>query len=284
MTAENSLFRLKPIKEVSHVSLQNANKKFLPFSIKEYMDALPADSRLYLPKDTDEKWLWDERMFVVRKADYIEIEKLNGNRDYGSMREWTFIIITRGMRDSIMLDNCNSIIAQKIPKFEIIIVGADNNKTPAYERAGSKIIKHIPFMEADSAGWITKKKNVGCKAARYDNLCVMHDDVVLALDWYEKMKEWGNNWEACNCQFLSNPTLCWFYEVDGFNKILEPGDFDKRMYIGGHIILLKRFVWDKVKWNEKLFYGQREDVVYSWDLIKSGFLPRVCPAGIILKG
>jgi len=65
--------------------------------------------------------------------------------------DFTFDIVTN-KHISDLFDVIHSIDQQKIPNYEIIIVGGDMG---SYNHPK---IKHIPFNESSKTGWITKKK------------------------------------------------------------------------------------------------------------------------------
>ena len=76
--------------------------------------------------------------------------------------DFTFGIITNGTTDNFVETVVNSILAQNIPNFEIIIVGnsgvkADNTRV-------------IPFDETQRNMWITRKKNIITEEAKFDNI------------------------------------------------------------------------------------------------------------------
>lgn len=282
--AQNSLFRLNK-KRAKQVTFRD--RKFLPFTLKEYLDSLFVGESLIV-EDTGDVTRWlkndDRFMYVNALGDSFKGQLCltkTKEREYGVELAWSVVFITRGTRDDLLKRCVDSVIEAKIPVFEIIIVGADADKKYS---EWHHTIRHIPFIINDDRGWITRKKNIGCENAKFDNILVMHDDVVLDKDWCKQMFFWGNKWECANMSIVSNPTLSWFRETGGRNHIIEPGDWHEDYYIGGHVIALKKFVWNIVKWNETLFHGGREDVVYTRDLIAAGFLPRVAPGQVRLIG
>lgn len=280
MIAEDSLFRIEKGRYWNYgVELEEVVDKFSMFSFKEWLDHIPVNKSIQMPMCKDlEHWLrTDERISYEVLNNVVKIKK-NKDYDYGDEDEWSFIIITQGKRNHILKQLVESIDKQNIPFYEIIVVGGENQPYEGW----SKKLKYIPFMEMDAKGWITRKKNVGVENSKYKNLCVLHDDLYLNDDWFETFKKWGNNFEVANLTISNRRSLSWFCECQGKNMLLEEGDWHWDYYIGGHCILLKRFVWEKVKWDEKLFWGRREDVYYTWALRDVGFLPRVSPMGVTL--
>ena len=109
--------------------------------------------------------------------------------------EFTFGIITAGNLDTRVI---NSIYQQGIPKdkFEIIVVGGDY--IPEYPD-----IKHIEFDESKRPLWITRKKNMITKNAKFENIVFLHDYYFLWRSWYEGFLKFGNDWDVCMNKILN---------------------------------------------------------------------------------
>ena len=97
---------------------------------------------------------------------------------------FTFGIITSGNSE----DNINLIIdtieSQNIPFYEIIIVGQAH--------LNRNLTRIIPFDENIKKAWITKKKNLITKHAKYENIVYLHDYIkfddklkISILKYYE---------------------------------------------------------------------------------------------------
>ena len=65
-----------------------------------------------------------------------------------------------------------SIISQKIPNFEIFVI-CD------YPIEIDNSIVKIILVESKLKNWITGKKNIIIKSAKYNNICIMHDYLYL---------------------------------------------------------------------------------------------------------
>ena len=176
---------------------------------------------------------------------------------------WTFGIITRGTRQDNVETFIKSVRAQNIPDYEIIVVGGPEPIHDGYDTV------HVPFMEQDDKGWITRKKNIIGDLASYHNILIAHDDVELKPDWYEIVKD--ETFDVAN--FV-------YYNEDGSRSMGEYATYDGQQYIGGSIIAFTASVFDKVQWNENLFFAEEEDVKYSlalkaagisWIISKAGF-------------
>ena len=82
--------------------------------------------------------------------------------------DFTFGIITNNANINPII---SSIEKLKIPNYEIIIVCNKNNYTE-YEHISENV---IPFDESIKPNWITRKKNLICQKAKYDNIVLLHD-------------------------------------------------------------------------------------------------------------
>jgi hypothetical protein len=90
------------------------------------------------------------------------------------------IIVGPNHEPDIVRKLIDSIFAQDFEDhdYEIIVCGN-------YESDPELGIKVIPFDESQKRGWITRKKNLIAKAAKYDTLCILHDYYLLDKDWYQ---------------------------------------------------------------------------------------------------
>jgi hypothetical protein len=194
--------------------------------------------------------------------------------------EFTFGIITQNNKDccNLVID---SIVKNNIPCYEIIIVGNVDIES-------TNTIKIIQFNEDTQKGWITRKKNIIAENAKYENIVLLHDYVILSDNWYDGFMKFGNNFDICvtkiinqNGQRFRDYTM-FPYKVSEYGYIRDwsPGDIDpyfnnncllpydfvnnkklnKYMYISGAYYVIKREIALKCPLNEKLLHCQGEDV------------------------
>lgn len=300
-------------------------KKFLAIILKELFYLVKKDAYLILDYNRDiltsteleEQlwWLWPTSYDVVfhdgiEKKDEIKItekslltfirEKTNSLKSSQSNRarlickkiistkiekdaidKWTFGIITNGERNDWIEKMIQSIKIQKIPNYEIIICGE-------YFIRDEKNIVYVPFNFRNDRGWISKKKNIIARNAKYNNLCIMHDRLLLDKNWYEGMKKFGNVFDAMSCrQILENGVRSgdWLSTNGAYNKdtfryqlykisSLDYRDWDRWGYLGGQLTIIKKHVWEKVPWNELLYWNDGEDVDLSYRLQQQGYVLR----------
>lgn len=189
--------------------------------------------------------------------------------------DFTFGIITTGNINSKVL---SSIYKQQIPNFEVIVVGG----SPI---TGYSNLTHIPFNENIKKGWITKKKNIITKKAKYNNIVYMHDYICLDSNWYNGFKKFGDDWDVCmniitnldNSRFrdwlvFDDPDICWpgggYPQTSGNNghtMVLPSYSYNKFNYmtISGTYWVSKKYVMEDIPLNEELVWAQSEDLEWS---------------------
>jgi hypothetical protein len=193
-----------------------------------------------------------------------------------SINRWTFGILTSGTRTEWLEQEIDSIQKLNIPKYEIIISGSYVN---------TKRHKHLKIIPVKNEhGWITRKKNDVAKKAKYENLVITHDRYVFDKNWFEGMKRYGNYFEMLCCRIKDaegKRVDDWITFGSKINSpipetgLLDYRDWDENGYVDGGLYIMKKDVWRKVKWNEKLMWGQGEDLKLTEDMHKAGIISRM---------
>ena len=205
--------------------------------------------------------------------------------------DFTFGIVTNSMNDNNVNIIIDSIVKNNIPNFEIIIVGNTTIK------ASDKITVFY-FKETIKPAWITKKKNIISKNAKYENIVLLHDYIKFDDNWYNGFLKFGNDFHWCVNKILNSDgsrfrdyTL-FPYKVDYLNIDYSPADIDsyfnencllpydfinsiktnKYMYISGSYYVIKKEVALNHLLNEDLCWGQGEDVEFSKRLHANGII------------
>ncbi len=191
--------------------------------------------------------------------------------------DFTFGIITNGTEDIRIEQIIDSIERQKIPNYEIIIVG--NSKIV---RDNTKVIE---FDESGFPAWITRKKNIVTDLAQFENVVYLHDYIELGDNWYEGFLKFGDNFDVCmnvitNCDgtryrdwficIWDNPIIM---DIAGpERKCLIPYDenrFKKHMKFSGAYWVAKKKVMLEVPLDERLGWNDPkggEDYVWSKEI------------------
>jgi hypothetical protein len=271
--------------------------KYYPIMIKEIFYALNVNGYFivqYVPKRLSLEALEKEMFFLMK--DSVDVKetlideqvctiifqkkKPNPSKPAG-INNWSFGILTRGTTDDLVDEMIDTIIMQKIPNYEIIVIGKYNGRY-------RKDVIYLEFTQKDDKGWITKKKNLICEKAKHENILVMHDRIKLNKGWFEGMKKYGNNFEILSIKNLFNGKRAhdWIsqkYPLEDRRSLwflggyLEYSDWDKWIFIDGGIVILKKYVWEKVHWDESRYWFEAEDLKMSNDQTRYGFLIRFNP-------
>jgi hypothetical protein len=192
---------------------------------------------------------------------------------------FSFVIITTEGQENNLNQVCNSIVSYGGPTSEIIIVGGS-------KREGPETI-WIPFDESIKPAWITRKKNLGWQAAKYENIVFLHDYVKLNAEWYEGFLEFGNDWHGCVNKLIHldgvrgvDWVLPPYNLIPAFrNKMEQYGaipihnqevilpyhlsNFGKYVYMPGNYFLAKKALMEEFPLDESRVWGQEEDVEWS---------------------
>ena len=242
--------------------------------------------------------LWNEN---IRIEITKNISTINEN---DLIENWTFWIITNWERIEWIEKVIQSILKQEIPNFEIMICWKliDKSIIEKYN------LKYVEFTEKDEIWWITRKKNLVVQNAKYENLMIMHDKIILDDNWYNWMQKYWNNFESLSCitkniegkRYSDWKVVLWkdlyFIQNKIYSKIrknvdkwvykeslwfdqyyLNYNDWDVHSSIVGHFNILKKRIASKVQWDENLYWNCAEDVALSSDINVNGFLNKFNP-------
>jgi len=163
----------------------------------------------------------------------------------------------------------NSIKDLNIPNYEIIIIGGDKD----YQSDNLNIHS---FEENPNGGWITKKKNLITKYARYENIVYLHDYIIFDKDWYINFLNFGNDFKICMNQIINldgTRFRDWTLWAESAEEIGIPNPYylipyniknlSKLMYFSGSYWIGKKNIMEEFPLNENLFWCQGEDVEWS---------------------
>lgn len=210
--------------------------------------------------------------------------------------DFTFGIITDGKQPERVLEIARTIEANRIPNYEIIVVGGNQYRHPH--------TKFLPFDETKRGSWITRKKNLITEAAQYENIVYLHDYITFDAGWYNGFSRYGDNFKVC-VNPMVNPDGSRYRDLtffpafrdmrrfgldidrnsDLFQQIPNMGEHEclipyqhfkenhavtQWMYISGAYWVAKKHVMQEFPLNEMLSWGQGEDVLWS-EQVKSRY-------------
>lgn len=187
---------------------------------------------------------------------------------------WSFIICTDGGPKSKNHEEiCLSIEAQNIPEYEIIFATEDKKyceTSPVKNKKNVKIL-HVPCSLASQ---ITKKKNVAAGLSKYENLCFLHDYIILGPEWYKSFETFGyTQWNVCVTPLVYKNTgnRTWDWCVASHPTLRHTNvpyemPASKWHYAPGNYFCAKRKFFLENPLDETLVWGQEEDIKWSHKL------------------
>jgi cellulose synthase/poly-beta-1,6-N-acetylglucosamine synthase-like glycosyltransferase len=184
---------------------------------------------------------------------------------------WSFGIITDGKEPDKLAALIESIHAQRIPVYEILLAGELPSRIPtALDLIGVRLAQ---MKDAAQNGMLGVLRNAVCQLADYNHLVVLDDDMRLHPGWYIGMLQYGAEWDVLSC-VIHNPDGSRFWDWkthrDGENKLLDYTMTSTDISLTGGLTIMKARVFDHVQWPTDLGFYQGEDVEFSSRLKAAG--------------
>jgi len=191
---------------------------------------------------------------------------------------FSFCIITNGKRPKKLAAEIASIRALQIPVCEIL-VGGD-------VAAAMQGVITVPMPEAARAGRLGEMRNRLMEHSRYDHLVMADDDLLFQPDFYQGLRQYGDNYEVLCVRFLNlDGTRFWDWATIGGprgHRLLEYNETDPNVYVTGGLCVMKAAVAARVRWDEKLGFYQAEDVDFSRRLHEAGISIKFNPFSTVV--
>lgn len=178
----------------------------------------------------------------------------------------SFIIVTDGHADTRINEIIDSIEAQAIPTYDVTVIGG---MTSTIDRKKTIVLGFDESVQPQ--GWITRKKNLATKWARWDNIVYLHDYHVFDRDWYQGVLAQGEDYEVQMHQIrLQNDVrmLDWLTYDHPVLPRYTPLPYDRHdflpwQYISGGYWMARKSFMQANPLNEALMSHQGEDVEWS---------------------
>jgi len=219
---------------------------------------------------------------------------------------WSFGIPTGGT-DPTALNHCVArILELGVPQTEILLCG-----TPPQ---GFRYHDDVRIVGEDIPGTplhITRKKNTLAREARFPNLCLLHDRVLLPRHFYAAVQRFGDDfpltgfqsfWFSGHGQTLPRRYSDFGTVAETFPPCRPAGRLSREAaaglaflplyiqhparcafgqdYLTGSLYLCKRAVWLHVPQNEALYWQDHEDMEQSFCAAAAGIPVRINPYGL----
>ena len=187
----------------------------------------------------------------------------------------SFCLFNHTRDDVTMRRAIASVMKQGVPSQEIVVCGdlpdADNN---------IKIIPSKGRIETDN---LNQLRNLLCANARNDFIALMVNNIELADGWYEAIKE-ADCFDIIGSRIVTNAgkrAVDWAYRIkQGSMSFPYPLDYDEwttKAYVSGNFMLLRRRLWERIKFDEALLRGACDDMDFCLRATSAGFRIGVVP-------
>ncbi|MBI5638118.1 MAG: glycosyltransferase [Nitrospinae bacterium] len=190
----------------------------------------------------------------------------------------SFCVITGGHRPDMMEALIQSVIAQKIPAYEILVCGKYKNDPR---------VNYVETKEWAETAAVCKMRNFNAARARYDTVIILDDDVTFAPDWWKNMKRHAD-FDLAGCRGLDPLGNRWwdYQKIERGNPLASPELLDygaehPGSYISGYFMMMRREVWEAVKFDETRRNYQHDDIDFCHRAKDAGFTLKVFPDAVV---
>lgn len=264
------------------------------FSVKNYLGrrlgievSIEEESPLWAQK-MYKKEQWSKEDLCTTTTFHIQRKNLEIYQD----KSWTFAILTLGKKVAEVKKFCAS-IRNLDKKFEhqILIFGPKN---PAYDQYKPDYIDHKiqKKYQNDQYSRICKKKNIIIDNAKNQNLLICHDRYYLDKIFFAGFDEYGYDFDFLSIDTVYENKNIWFSHYVKMSNFLHNFAWHKErfcfkregfaksnaldnVFINGGLMIFKRDIVKKIRFNECNFHYQIEDVEIAKEYAKNHIPPRV---------
>lgn len=241
---------------------------------------------------------------VFRKHALLPAEEDRG------LDRWTFGLPT-GPGDATGLNAVvRRILELGVPEFEIVLCGRPGPGFHYWDR-----VRIIGEEYSKPPVYIGLKKNLIVEAARYENVCVLHDRVFLPRNFLDVVRRFGDLYSIVGFQSIwfddpwnlipkrysdygrminpgvldsiaTNDTATEVYQADLVSAVVPTGcgfifpsvlRYHQSNYCTGSVYLTKRSVWKRCPQDPRLLWSEYEDVEHGLRASSLGIPSRVNP-------
>ena len=289
----SSRFMLPDVQHVALINVQNDSALYAHL-LWDITHQMPVGCRLYIKEQIPCETLLERDYYAHA---FSEMAPADGFRVYGKhhplaaeqdrgLEQWSFCIPV-GPEDPVFLNACVERILQlNLPEYEIILCGNPHPEFLYFDQ-----VRIVGQEITAPPVHITRKKNELAKAARFANLCIIHDRVMLPLNFYDAVCRFGDYYPFCGFQsfYFADKYNVLPRKYSDFNTIEQ--DLSRELdihsvtrqdtalisklfycyqhparsqfghdYLTGSLSLCKKSVWRHCPQNEQLFWNDYEDI------------------------
>ncbi len=190
----------------------------------------------------------------------------------------SFCVITGGHRPDMMEALIQSIEAQQIPAYEILVCGKYRNDPR---------VNYMETINLAETAAVCKMRNLNAARARYDTIIILDDDVTFSPDWWEHMRR-HDSFDLAGCRGLDPLGNRWwdYQKIERGNplaspQLLEYGEEDPGSYISGYFMMMRWDVWHAVQFDEARRNYQHDDIDFCHRAKDAGFTLKVFSDAVV---
>ena len=195
------------------------------------------------------------------------------------MKGYSFCISTDGKEPEKTGREIGSILSLHVfpeSNFEIILCG-NNVPVMDYPHGGLSImrlielgiLRFVPAITLAQNGNLGAMRNLVCDRAYYNTIILADDDILFDHDfaWGLEHCEYGDDWDVMAVR-IQNPDGSrywdWKTHQDGRDQLLDYSvKWHPALSLTGGIMVLRKSVRERVRWNNELGFYQGEDVEFT---------------------
>jgi hypothetical protein len=189
---------------------------------------------------------------------------------------YSFCIIAGGTRPEKLDRLIDSIHEQRISSYEIIVAGSAHCRPD---------ITYVPMEVAAVQGQTNILRNSAAGRSRFGHLVFSDDDIVLTPAWFSAVRRHART-ELVSTRLLNlDGTRHWDWATSGGPRgliLLNYDESDPYVYLPGGLVIMLADIWESLRWDESLGYGQGEDVVLSRAAQRAKFKSVFCQDAVAI--
>lgn len=217
-------------------------------------------------------------------------------RRCASLESFAFGMITDGRKPANVLEFVKSVLAidnYKNIHSQIFICGPESVLADLDDFADKVFLVKQPQKFSNKA-WVTRKKNLLVKAAKFknlENIVIVHDRYKIAKDFILRLQDFGGDFDVLiPGQLTERGERIPDWVTLGVSTNWTPpgwldyGDYHPFIYVNGGAIVAKTETLATTGWSDLLFWAQAEDVELTRRLQDKGITPRLAKDVKLITG
>ena len=216
---------------------------------------------------------------IQKKDNEYLLASFNKSKKCIPLEAISFCIISTGENEGLLTQGIESIQKQNIPKYEILVCGIS---------AGRHNVKLFPKPEWIQRMKLAKVRNYLCEQAKYNIIVLLDEKFLLKPDWYENIRN-ADNFDIAGCLMVDlngNRRFDWAKcsrkNLKEEPSLLDYEEWHPDAFVSGDFMILRRSVWEKIKFDEELIGEQGDDIDFCHRASDAGFSLQVFPETTVI--